>query len=405
MILASRSLRWSVRTSAALLFGAAMSFAASACSSGDDGAATALDEAEVVPPGALHVLGTSESLARVQDVKAGAGDTVWVLNSADPFLIAFVVGGGPEPARAWGKRGGGPREFVSPSTLGRGPDGRVWVYDQGRHGLILASGSDEDWTEIALPTDSLPRDRLIGSEQIGMIRPWIASRGRAFVFAVTSASEPAAPRFWKTNLVAVDPADPKPRVVFSTVERLGDPATRWSPLAILMPHPLWDICVDDKIVAYDPLRNEIRRFHDGGDDGKPIPLPAERSVEVTPDRVFDIAYRDAIARFPSDNRPDSAEIRRQFDEQIQAMGAMFGSTFPEYADLRCAANGELWIQRFDIGTGPFGKGPVWLRIAPNGSTRAIRLPDGFTAHEFTRDRVWGVLRDALDVASIAWIDL
>jgi hypothetical protein len=34
----------------------------------------------------------------------------------------------------------------------------------------------------------------------------------------------------------------------------------------------------------------------------------------------------------------------------------------------------------------------------------VRFPERFDALRFTSDRVWGVLRNELDVASVAWIE-
>ncbi|MFW6085310.1 MAG: hypothetical protein ACODAA_08860, partial [Gemmatimonadota bacterium] len=50
-------------------------------------------------------------------------------------------------------------------------------------------------------------------------------------------------------------------------------------------------------------------------------------------------------------------------------------------------------------------GPAWLRITPDGDVHEIRLPGRFDALRFTRDRIWGVQRDTLNVASLAWIGL
>ncbi|MFW6201084.1 MAG: hypothetical protein ACOC8B_00780 [Gemmatimonadota bacterium] len=65
---------------------------------------------------------------------------------------------------------------------------------------------------------------------------------------------------------------------------------------------------------------------------------------------------------------------------------------------------RLWIH----GRDPFESS--WLsvtgsRIRPDGAVREVRLPVRFDALSFTPERIWGVQRDRLDVASIAWIGL
>ena len=55
-------------------------------------------------------------------------------------------------------------------------------------------------------------------------------------------------------------------------------------------------------------------------------------------------------------------------------------------------------------TGGMRGGPAWLRIAPDGETREVRFPERFDPYRFTSGRIWGVLRDELDVASVAWVE-
>jgi hypothetical protein len=49
-------------------------------------------------------------------------------------------------------------------------------------------------------------------------------------------------------------------------------------------------------------------------------------------------------------------------------------------------------------------GTAWLRITPGGVSQEIHLPERFDPYRFTSERIWGVLRDELDVASVAWIE-
>lgn len=72
------------------------------------------------------------------------------------------------------------------------------------------------------------------------------------------------------------------------------------------------------------------------------------------------------------------------------------------------------------GTGEIAAVEYWLTIrtadlvALNPQTGSVRtlvslpevlgLPERFDPYRFTGDRIWGVLRDELDVASVAWIE-
>jgi hypothetical protein len=67
--------------------------------------------------------------------------------------------------------------------------------------------------------------------------------------------------------------------------------------------------------------------------------------------------------------------------------------------------GHSGCNPYDIERGPLEGGVVWLRIASDGSTNEFRLPDGFDPYRFTSKRIWGVQRNEMDVASVAWIAL
>jgi hypothetical protein len=59
----------------------------------------------------------------------------------------------------------------------------------------------------------------------------------------------------------------------------------------------------------------------------------------------------------------------------------------------------------DLEVGGLRGGPNRLRITSDHEVREVRFPDLFDQFRFTADRVWGVQRDPIDVASVAWIDL
>jgi hypothetical protein len=65
----------------------------------------------------------------------------------------------------------------------------------------------------------------------------------------------------------------------------------------------------------------------------------------------------------------------------------------------------MWMHPFDVAAGGLTGGRSWLRVAPDGVLRMVTLPERFDPLRFTSDRVWGVQRDNLDVASIAWAPL
>ena len=78
---------------------------------------------------------------------------------------------------------------------------------------------------------------------------------------------------------------------------------------------------------------------------------------------------------------------------------------PRYVDFRCSDDGTMWMQPLDVDLGGLRGGRLWLRIAPDGDVREVRLPDRFDALRFSTSRVWGVYRDENDLPSVAFIPL
>jgi hypothetical protein len=74
-------------------------------------------------------------------------------------------------------------------------------------------------------------------------------------------------------------------------------------------------------------------------------------------------------------------------------------------DLQCSTDGTLWLRRFDVGRGDLRGGLEWVALRPDGTTREVTIPEGFDAYRFLEDRVLGAQRNALDVASVAWLRL
>jgi hypothetical protein len=85
--------------------------------------------------------------------------------------------------------------------------------------------------------------------------------------------------------------------------------------------------------------------------------------------------------------------------------AQLAAYLPRYVNLHCSEGGTLWIQPLDVAGGGLSGGRTWVRISPDGTRRTVEMPLRFDPFRFTNDRIWGVQRDELDVASIAWIDV
>lgn len=361
----------------------------------------------VVEPGQVHVVATSDVLARVLDLEVSSDGRIWVLNSVEPFFLVVSPDGRVE--RAFGANGEGPGEYGFPVGLVRGPGpGEVWTYDVPRHALRRVG--PETGLDLRLPSDSLPPSSLVSFQGAGFrpASPWMAPASNGILLARgrPSAEPWTGMRLWKADiqLIRTDGGTPLSEPRQAVADLLDDPGTRWPGATMFLPYPIWAVC-DGGLALYDPLRNALLRFKSNGDEEEPIALPEERHLALTFEpfyRMFDREYQEQV---PASQRVDSAQMRATFKAQFPQLTAMSADVFPEYADVRCVGGGTIWLERFDTESPGLGRGPEWWRFQVDGSRTIFRLPDGFTALRFREDRVWGAQVDSLGVPSVAWIDV
>lgn len=377
----------------------------------DSGGNIVLDEA------AVHVVGTSDAIARVQDLEVLADGTVWVLNSVEPLLIRFGAEG--ELLGAHGQRGGGPEEFGRPAgfVVG-GIDGDPWLFDWQRH--ILVAPSDSGRRELPIPPEDFPQ----GSVAVGMnllstvVRT--GSLGEEVILPRKSEAEGGSiydywRTSWQSDLVAWNPATGAVRTVVPMRDILGAPAPPAESGGGLPPFPLWyrlwAICGDGEIRVYDRFRNALRGFTPAGVEIEPISLPPPAEA-VTPIQfvraTFDMLAVERLGAVPTDPTfempaADSARLLNEGLQRLSASPQQLAAVLPRYVDFRCAADGTAWLRPLDLERGGLDGGPAWLRVSPEGSVDRVRLPERFDPYRFTPERIWGVQRDALDVASVAWL--
>lgn len=389
-----------------------------ACLAGCDTSrsAGAAGEPIVMAPSDVHVLGTSESIAAVEDLEVLEDGTVWVLNSVDPYFVAFGADG--EVVHVHGRSGGGPQEFDAPSGfVNGGMDGDAWVFDRRRHALIDVSRPGEARREIHLPRDAVPSGSVLGgmnllsnvvrTARLGdeVILPRRSNADDTDVFGYWLAQ-------WTADLVALNQETYSVRDVIALGTILGDPSAHFELIDGFPPFPLWyrlwAACAD-VIHVYDRLRNEVRAFDRDGVELDATTLPPPRYTDVTPRQFARATVAIAIVETMGQvgntavSAADSARTIDRILPRLTATPQQLANLLPRYVDLRCDDNGTLWLQPFDIEIGGLRGGQNWLRINPDGATAEVTLPTRFDPYRFTSERIWGVQRDDLDVASIAWI--
>ncbi len=387
------------------------------CDSTPDSVVEGVGAPTVLQSSDVHVVGTSDAIAAVEDLEVLLDGTVWVLNSLEPFFIGFGPDG--DLLQVHGSRGGGPEEFRAPTAfVSGGIDGQAWVFDPPRHALIEVSRPGTAWSEISLSHDLLPPGSLRGGMNLfGLLSNGVrtARLGDEIVLATSTGTMDSGilslwSLTWGADLVALDLETGSAREVISLREALGDPAIDFERTdgGIPLWFRLWAVCADTQIRVYDRLRNEVRAFTRDGTELAPTALPPVRVTQVTPRQfargVFTFVFTEAAGEVGAEaSAADSARVLNEIVQGVQGDPDQLATYLPRYVDFRCATDGTLWIQPYDLNVGSLIGGPAWLRIASDGVTDEIHLPDRFDAHRFTPDRIWGVPRDEYDVASVAWI--
>ncbi len=374
------------------------------------GAPIELDESTI------DVLGGSDSLAVVRDLEVASDGSVWVLNSAEPFFVGFGPDG--ELLGSYGRSGRGPREFPMPAgLLAGGWQGEAWALDLVRHAMIRVSRPDADWAEVSLRSTSLPPGTVRGG--MSMLSPTVRSArlGGEFIIPRTSATMETGVlnyRFslLRPDLVAVDPEAGETRTLLAFGDVLDDPSGDFIPSEGGFPmwYRLWAVCGDDIVRVYDRVRNQLRGFDGSGAELLPIDLPPVPFTEVTTLQFAKAVFPIRQAELTGDvwsrlSEEDSLRVLNRMARSVQGEPHELASYLPRYVDLRCSEDGTMWMNPIDLDAGGLRGDRLWLRIAADGSTREVRLPERFDALRFSDSRIWGVYRDEFDIAVVASIAL
>lgn len=366
-------------------------------------------------PSDVHVLGSSEVIGRVADLEPLPDGSVWLLNSVEPLFVGFDGGGGL--LRAHGASGGGPHEFRMPAGLvAGGLDGDAWTFDFIRHGFVRVSRPNERWSELAIPRDLIPPGTVRGGMSLMSRSVRTARLGDEIIFPWTTGTLDAGVDAYhmallRADLAALDVRTGLVRDVLSLDDVLEDPSVGFVATEGGFPlwYRLWAVC-GDAIRVYDRVRNELRGFTRDGEEIGPVKVPPLRFTEVTPLQfaraVFPLRQAEVTGAVGSRlSSEDSVRVLNRMAQDLKGEPQELAAYLPRYVDFRCSDDGTMWMQPIDLELGSLLGGPVWLRITDAGAAREVHLPERFDAFRFTPDRIWGIQRDELDVASVAWIEL
>ena len=379
-----------------------------------------VDEDHVtIPADSVVTLSRTESLAQVKDLTVLPNGDVWVLNSIEPLFVEFAPDG--HVVREHGRIGGGPTEFGAPTAFVTGNvAGAAWVFDAERHALLEVSGRDSSRREIPLPSDeSLPPTHLFGGRELIGAGLRTARLGEEFVFARNPPDfSEGMLSFWRAiwtaDLVAYDPKQGSTQRLISLAEALGSPDDSFELAGDFPPFPfwfrLWTVCSDAEIRVYDRLSNKVLAFSADGSPLSADTLPTVRPGHVTKEQMarvgFGLGMLEAGGELTSRGTPqDSARIIAQLSRRLEGDSDQLEALLPRYVDMSCATDGTLWLRRYDAERADLRGGPTWVRLSRGGTLQEVELPERFDAYRFLPDRVWGILRDSLDVPTVAWMKL
>lgn len=363
----------------------------------------------------VRVLGTSDQLSQVLDLEVLPSGAVWVLNSVEPFFVGFDAQGRALPTH--GAEGGGPEEFRMPAAFMTGGwEDEAWVLDFLRHDLVRVSRPDA-WAEISIPQQDIPAGSLRGGMSLMSATVRTARIDHEVIVARADVSLEGGLTAFRlgilgADLVALDLETGSVRTIVSLAEVLANPAEGFVATEGGFPlwYRLWAVCGDDQIRVYDRVRNELRGFSSDGTELASVQLPAPQWTEVTPREFAGVIFplREAEITGGVGSRlssQDSLRIVNEIVQGVQGQPSELASYLPRYVDFRCSDDGVMWMQPLDLEVGGLSGGALWLRITPDGVIQEVHFPVRFDAMRFSPRRVWGVQRDELDLASVAWIEL
>lgn len=365
---------------------------------------------------AIELEGTSDSLAVVRDLEVLADGSVWVLNSQEPYFMGFGADGGSLGAH--GSPGGGPDEFPMPSAFVTGGwEGEVWVLDLLHHALIRVSGPAAEWEQFSLASTPVPPGSVRSGMSMLDASVRTARLGREIIVprsTVTMQGGVLQFRFGLlgADLMAVDPETGETRTLVALGEALEDPSGDFiaSDGGFPLWYRLWAACGENLVRVHDRVRNQLRGFDGSGVEVDPIDLPPVPFTEVSPRQFAGAVFALRQAEVTGDvatrlSEADSLRLLNQMAAMVRGAPHELASYLPRYVDFRCSEDGTMWLQPLDPDAGGLAGGSLWLRIAPDGATRDVRLPARFDALRFTTSRIWGVSRDEFDRPAIASLPL
>lgn len=345
-----------------------------------------------------RVFETDEVLHDIRDVGVGPVGEVWVLSGFEPFVYHYSADG--KLLHRFGTKGKGPGEILNPwkIVLTGNPEAPVEVWDVGNRKLVTFSSEGE---QVAEKRVELPPTPVRGD--LRHLSYGEATKLRRLESGYVLQSEPGGLMqpidFVTTQLVRLDSSGAVSDTIIDFRTRFADRIGSVGSASTFVPIPLWTSCPDGSLVVLDPFQPGLLSFRPGSPTGTAVPLDIPPAPVTDQDvlRHLDHAIRLELGGV----EPAPGELDRAVQRAFRSQRQDFGRTAPPAVDMLCDSGSEVWLERFGTDTDPVGFGRDWIRISSGGSPTVVRFPDGFRPRVIAGDRAVGILRDSLDVQTVA----
>lgn len=282
-----------------------------------------------------------------------------------------------------GRAGSGPGEFRHLRTLTVGADDSVVAFDpvERRMTWFAKDGVLGPTVRIARfpsSTTSWTADRLASGSWVigrtGISSPDLPPQARTGIVRPTAPMLVVSPDGARTDTLGVFPG-----MDIEVASALD--GRRWGPARF--GKRLSYAVSGDYIYVGTADRTEVEVFTADGKLVRSIRAP-EVDVAMTPERESE--YKSFL-------RARSSRDRAELERTIAAL--ILPPTVPAYNSLMVDATGHLWLAEYRYDLTPARR---YVVFDPDGRfVSVVEVPERFTVRTITRDQVWGVATDSLDV--------
>ena len=326
-------------------------------------------------------------------IDGDAGGRLFVLDGAGMRVLGYDPTG--QPIGVWGREGGGPGEFTSPSGLTAGPGDTLWVVDRGNRRVTL----------FPYDLDGMPADISLSDESSGLggelAIGFDGVYGVAMIFSFSPGEEVEYPPRRLIHLLRdgeiADTIWTSPPPKFDRIE-----LTSGNQIAVMLtqrtfsPGFHWERFSDGSFVIAEEAEYELSFLTADGSERLRVRRepPARLTTEADRQRARDGAREQS-------EESTSPFVRQSTDERIEKM--TFDDRIPRITGLAVDGQDRLWVGV--SGALPGETERIDLYESDGTLVGEIRQPDVFPMVFYGQGRAAVLDRDELDVQRVLVLEL